>query len=159
MTRSTPAEEAPPYWETRPPPPAKKLPLLPACALASATCATPPAGATLWLKQPAPHAMTRTPQVSAWDEAQRIRDIEIADWFIWAASQRIQQASREMAIHSYELNYFEDSFALQLAQLQQHVRTTPMRRRQRRTRSRSPGRAHPNHAPDQQNARQGRPET
>ena len=58
-----------------------------------------------------------------------MRDLEIADWFIWAAGQRMQQASREMAIHSYELNYFEDSFALQLAQLQQHVRTTPTRRR------------------------------
>ena len=68
--------------------------------------------------------MTRTPQVTTWGEAQRMRDIEIADWFIWAARQRIQQASREMAIHSYELNYFEDSFALQLAQLQQHARTT-----------------------------------
>ena len=68
--------------------------------------------------------MARPTQVSAWDEAQRMRDIEIADWFIWAARQRMQQASREMAIHSYELNYFEDSFALQLAQLQQHARTT-----------------------------------
>ena len=35
-----------------------------------------------------------------------------------------------MAIHSYELNYFEDRFALQLAQLQQHVRTTQTMRQQ-----------------------------
>ena len=40
----------------------------------------------------------------------------------------MQQASRELAIHSYELNYFEDSFTLQLAQIQQHVRTTRQRR-------------------------------
>ena len=73
--------------------------------------------------------MTRTPQVSAWDEAQRMSDIATADWFIWAANHRLQQASRELAFHSYALNHFEDSFALQLAQLQQHVRTTPMRRR------------------------------
>ena len=68
--------------------------------------------------------MTHTPQVSTWDAAQRVRDIEIADWYIWAARRRIQQASREMAIHRRELTYFEDSFALQLAQLQQHARTT-----------------------------------
>ena len=73
--------------------------------------------------------MARPPLAPTWEEELRARDIEIADWFIWAAIQRIQQASREMAIHSYELNYFEDSFAMQLAQLQQHVRTTPMRRR------------------------------
>ena len=68
--------------------------------------------------------MTHTPQVSTWDDAQRMRDIEIADWYIWAARRRIQQASREMAIHRRELINFEDSFALQLAQLQQHARTT-----------------------------------
>ena len=73
--------------------------------------------------------MTHTPHTTPWDAAQGARDIEIADWYIWAARQRIQQASREMAIHRRELINFEDSFAMQLAQLQQHVRTTPMRRR------------------------------
>ena len=68
--------------------------------------------------------MTHAPHESTWDAAQRVRDIEIADWYIWAARRRIQQASREMAIHRRELINFEDSFALQLAQLQQHSRTT-----------------------------------
>ena len=68
--------------------------------------------------------MTHTPQTTPWDAAQRARDIEIADWYIWAARRRIQQASREMAIHRREITNFEDSFALQLAQLQQHARTT-----------------------------------
>ena len=68
--------------------------------------------------------MARPSLAPAWEEELRTRDIEIADWFIWASIQRIQQASREMAIHSHELNYFEDSFALQLAQLQQHACTT-----------------------------------
>ena len=40
----------------------------------------------------------------------------------------MQQASRELAIYSQEINYFEDSFSLQLAQIQQHVRTTRQRR-------------------------------
>ena len=67
--------------------------------------------------------MTHTPNTTTWDAVQRTRDIEVADWYIWAARQRIQQASREMAIHRRELTNFEDSFAMQLAQLQQHVRT------------------------------------
>ena len=56
------------------------------------------------------------------DAAQMARDIEVADWYVWAARRRIQQASREMDLHRRELLNFEDSFALQLAQLQQHVR-------------------------------------
>ena len=60
--------------------------------------------------------------MTTWDAVQRARDIEIADWYIWAARQRIQQASREIVIHRRELANFEDSFALQLAQVQQHAR-------------------------------------
>ena len=73
--------------------------------------------------------MTRTTQGSAWNEAQRRSDLEIADWFILAASHRLQQASGEMAFLSYAINQFVDSFALQLAMLQQHVRATSTRRR------------------------------
>ena len=73
--------------------------------------------------------MTRTTQGSAWNEAQRRSDIETADWFILAASHRLQQTSGEMAFHSYAINQFVDSFALQLAMLQQHVRATSTRRR------------------------------
>ena len=72
--------------------------------------------------------MTRPSQTTSWEDELRIRDIEIADWFIWASMQRMQQASRELAIHSYELNHFEDSFTMQMAQIQQHVRTTRQRR-------------------------------
>ena len=68
--------------------------------------------------------------MTAWDDEQRMRDLQIADWYIWAASHRLQQASRELAIHSHELNYFEDSFALQLALLQQHARSMPTMRQQ-----------------------------
>ena len=53
----------------------------------------------------------------------------MADWFILAASHRLQQASGEMVFLSYAINQFVDSFALQLAMLQQHVRTTSTRRR------------------------------
>ena len=68
--------------------------------------------------------MTHTLHAAPWDAAQRARDIEIADWYIWAARQRLQQASRDLTLHRRELVNFEDSFALQLAQLQQHSRTT-----------------------------------
>ena len=61
--------------------------------------------------------------MARWDAVQRARDIEIADWYTWAAMQRIQQASREMEILRRELLNFEDSLALQLAQLQEHART------------------------------------
>ena len=73
--------------------------------------------------------MTRTTQGAAWDDAQRRSDIATADWFILAANHRLQQTSRELTFHSYAISQFEDSFALQLAMLQQYVRTTPMRRR------------------------------
>ena len=73
--------------------------------------------------------MTRTTQGSAWNEAQRRSDIETADWFILAASHRLQQTSGEMTFLSYAINQFVDSFALQLAMLQQHVRATSTRRR------------------------------
>ena len=73
--------------------------------------------------------MTRTTQGAAWNDAQRRSDIATADWFILAASHRLQQTSSELAFHSYAISQFEDSFALQLAMLQQHVRTTSMRRR------------------------------
>ena len=73
--------------------------------------------------------MTRTTQGSAWNEAQRRNDLEVADWFILAANHRLQQASGEMVFLSYAINQFVDSFALQLAMLQQHVRTTTTRRR------------------------------
>ena len=63
--------------------------------------------------------LTQHPTHSA---AQMARDMEVADWYIWAARRRIQQASREMDQHRRELLNFEDSFALQLAQMQQHVR-------------------------------------
>ena len=56
------------------------------------------------------------------DAAHMARDLEVADWYIWAARRRIQQASREMDQHRRELLNFEDSFALQLAQMQQHAR-------------------------------------
>ena len=70
--------------------------------------------------------MARPPLAPTWEDW--YRDIGTADWFIWTAIQRIQQASRELAILSYEMSYFEDSFAMQLAQLQQHARTPPRRR-------------------------------
>ena len=73
--------------------------------------------------------MTRTTQGAAWNDAQRRSDIATADWFILAASHRLQQTSSELAFHSYAISQFEDSFALQLAMLQQHVRSTSMRRR------------------------------
>ena len=60
--------------------------------------------------------------MAAWEEEQRRRDLHVADWYIWAASQRLQQACWELTHYSYELNYFEDSFALQLALMQQHTR-------------------------------------
>ena len=60
--------------------------------------------------------------MTTWDAAQQARAVGIADWYIWAAKKRIQQACREMEIHRRELIEFEDSFALQLVQLQQHVR-------------------------------------
>ena len=60
--------------------------------------------------------------MTTWDAAQQARAVGIADWYIWAARKRVQQASREMDIHRRELIDFEDHFALQLAQLQQHVR-------------------------------------
>ena len=58
----------------------------------------------------------------------RLRDLEIADWLVWASVQRLLQISREIAVISYELNHFEDSFTMQMAQIQQHVRTTRQRR-------------------------------
>ena len=66
--------------------------------------------------------MPDLPQHPTHDAAQMARDLEVADWYIWAARRRIQQAGREMDLHRRELLNFEDSFALQLAQLQQHVR-------------------------------------
>ena len=60
--------------------------------------------------------------MTTWDAAQQARAVGMADWYIWAAKKRIQQACREMEIHRRELTEFEDSFALQLVQLQQHVR-------------------------------------
>ena len=62
------------------------------------------------------------------EEELRIRDLEVADWFAWAAIQRLQEISRELAITNFELNYFEDSFRLHMAQMQQHVRRTRQRR-------------------------------
>ena len=64
------------------------------------------------------------------DAAQMARDIEVADWYVWAARRRIQQASREMDQHRRELLNFEDSFALQLAQLQQHARRLQLGRQE-----------------------------
>ena len=72
--------------------------------------------------------MTRPTPTASWEEELRIRDLEISDWFVWASIQRLQQTSREIAVISYELNYFEDSFTMQMAQIQQHVRTTRQRR-------------------------------
>ena len=72
--------------------------------------------------------MTRPTPTASWEEELRIRDLEIADWFVWASLQRLQQTSREIAVISYELNYFEDSFTMQMAQIQQHVRMTRQRR-------------------------------
>ena len=73
--------------------------------------------------------MPRHEDGAAWNEAQRRSDIAAADWFILAAGHRLQQTSSELAFHSYAISQFEDSFALQLTMLQQHVRATPMRRR------------------------------
>ena len=61
------------------------------------------------------------------EEELRIRDLEVADWFACAAIQRLREISRELAITNYELNYFEDSFRLHMAQMQQHVRRTRQR--------------------------------
>ena len=72
--------------------------------------------------------MTRPTPTASWEEELRIRDLEIADWFVWASLQRLQQTSREIAVISHELNYFEDSFTMQMAQIQQHVRMTRQRR-------------------------------
>ena len=72
--------------------------------------------------------MTRPTQTASWEEELRIRDLEIADWFVWASLQRLQQTSREIAVISHELNFFEDSFTMQMAQIQQHVRMTRQRR-------------------------------
>ena len=72
--------------------------------------------------------MTRPTPTASWEEELRIRDLEIADWFVWASLQRLQQTSREIAVISHELNFFEDSFTMQMAQIQQHVRMTRQRR-------------------------------
>ena len=91
---------------------------------------SPPAraGATTWLKYLRLTLMTRPPPSAAWEEEMRLRDLEIADWLVWASVQRLLQISREIAVISYELNHFEDSFTMQLVQIQQHVRTTRRRR-------------------------------
>ena len=81
-----------------------------------------------WLKHPSIARMTHPTPSAHWEEELRIRDLEIADWFVWASIQRLQQISREIAVINIELNYFEDSFRMQMAQIQQHVRTTRQRR-------------------------------
>ena len=72
--------------------------------------------------------MTHPTPSAYWEEELRIRDLEIADWFVWASIQRLQQISREIAVMTMELNYFEDRFRMQMAQMQQHVRMTRQRR-------------------------------
>ena len=46
----------------------------------------------------------------------------MADWYVWAAARRLQQAHRELDMHCRELSTFHDSMMLQLAQLQQYER-------------------------------------
>ena len=53
-----------------------------------------------------------------------MRDIEAADWFVWATIQHLQAISRQLEIINFELYHFEDSFRLHLSQMQQHVRRT-----------------------------------
>ena len=81
-----------------------------------------------WLKLPSSARMTSPAHTAYLEEELRIRDLEVADWFAWAAIQRLREISRELAITNFELNYFEDSFRLHMAQMQQHVRRTRQRR-------------------------------
>ena len=65
-------------------------------------------------------APTLPPPWEAAQAALQARDQEVADWYVWAAMRRLQQAGRDLDIHRRELNTFQDSFMLQLAQLQQY---------------------------------------
>ena len=87
----------------------------------------PHAQAAQWLKLLSNARMSSPAHRAYLEEELRIRDLEVADWFACAAIQRLREISRELAITNYELNYFEDSFRLHMAQMQQHVRRTRQR--------------------------------